>query len=288
MKTTSLIASILGCSLAVGCASAPPPRELVDARAAYQQAAQGPAARHSPAQLHVAKTALDRAERAYDDKGGDSEEAKDLGYIAHRKALTAQATGRALEDMEQKKVATTELERLRGTMVEQATGQLDATRRQLEQEQKARMEAEAKTKEALAKLAGMQQKEDDRGLVLTLSGSVLFASGKSELLPSARTRLNEVASAIKSDDSQGSDTFNQQLSQRRADAVRQYLISQGMPADRIRAEGIGEAQPIADNGTAEGRANNRRVEIVLQKNAAARSGTSSSTGNTRPPTGGTP
>jgi outer membrane protein OmpA-like peptidoglycan-associated protein len=200
--------------------------------------------------------------------------------------------------MEQKKVATSELERLRGTMVEQATGQLDATRRELAQEQKARMEAEAKTKEALAKLAGMQQKEDDRGLVLTLSGSVLFASGKSELLPSARTRLNEVASAIKSDDrsvviyghtdSQGSDTFNQQLSQRRADAVRQYLISQGMPADRIRAEGIGEAQPIADNGTAEGRANNRRVEIVLQKNDAARSGTPSSTGNTRPPTGGTP
>jgi len=57
------------------------------------------------------------------------------------------------------------------------------------------------------------------------------------------------------------------LSQKRADAVRTYLTTHGIPEDRVTAEGVGEAQPIADNKTAEGRANNRRVEIILNGSA---------------------
>src|SRR6185369_14983622 len=113
-------------------------------------------------------------------------------------------------------------------------------------------------------------------LVLTLSGSVLFASGKSVLLPMALTRLSEAAKALKEDgrsitiightDSQGSDESNQKLSVARAEAVRKYFVTQGLPGDRVKAEGAGESQPIADNATPEGRANNRRVEIVLENN----------------------
>ncbi len=65
-------------------------------------------------------------------------------------------------------------------------------------------------------------------------------------------------------DSQGAAQYNVDLSQRRADAVRDYIVQRGFDATRIQAHGIGEARPVADNATAEGRANNRRVEIVLE------------------------
>ena len=126
----------------------------------------------------------------------------------------------------------------------------------------------------LVKLAAL--KEETRGLVLTLSGSVLFASNKSELLPAARERLNQVATALLATkdrkltveghtDSQGSNDFNQGLSQRRADAVRSYIISRGYSDRLIQASGIGEVRPVADNANSEGRANNRRVEIIIDR-----------------------
>jgi len=112
-------------------------------------------------------------------------------------------------------------------------------------------------------------------VVITLSGSVLFASDKAALLPEAKTRLGQVTAALLETkerrldvqgytDSQGKDAYNIDLSQRRADAVRMYLVSQGYPPDLIVAHGAGKSLPVADNATAEGRANNRRVEIVIQ------------------------
>jgi len=109
---------------------------------------------------------------------------------------------------------------------------------------------------------------------ITLSRSGLFAADKSTLLPEAKTRLGQVATALLETkerrlaiegytDSRGSDAYNLDLSQRRADAVRAYLISNGYPPDLIVAHGAGKAMPIADNATSEGRANNRRVEIVI-------------------------
>jgi outer membrane protein OmpA-like peptidoglycan-associated protein len=66
-------------------------------------------------------------------------------------------------------------------------------------------------------------------------------------------------------DSQGAAEYNQELSQRRAEAVRTYLVSRGISAERVSAQGFGLTRPIADNASAEGRANNRRVEIVVQQ-----------------------
>jgi outer membrane protein OmpA-like peptidoglycan-associated protein len=113
--------------------------------------------------------------------------------------------------------------------------------------------------------------------VITLSGSVLFATGKSELLATASARLGEVADALADQpergitvvghtDAQGDDSYNLKLSERRAEAVRTYLISRGIAADRVKAVGRGKTEPIADNNSPEGRANNRRVEIVLAPN----------------------
>jgi outer membrane protein OmpA-like peptidoglycan-associated protein len=137
--------------------------------------------------------------------------------------------------------------------------------------------SEQKTIEANDALAKLAAKDEARGLVITLSGGVLFRSNEVTLLPGATTRLDEVAVALIANgqpvgiegytDSRGSQSRNMALSQRRAEAVRNYLISKGLPAEQVVAKGMGPDRPIADNSSAEGRANNRRVEIVVSKAA---------------------
>ncbi len=150
------------------------------------------------------------------------------------------------------------------------------TAAQLAASENGRADAERRATDATAALARLAAvKEESRGLVITLSGSVLFLSDQATLLPAAQARLGEVADALMATkgrtilveghtDSQGSDAHNLDLSQRRADAVRDLLTERGLDMSRVRAVGIGEARPVADNATTEGRANNRRVEIVLE------------------------
>jgi outer membrane protein OmpA-like peptidoglycan-associated protein len=129
----------------------------------------------------------------------------------------------------------------------------------------------ASTREQLAEL---QAKQTSRGTVVTL-GSVLFATGRAELLPGALASVDRLARYLAENtgktalieghtDSTGSDTTNLRLSQDRADAVRIALVSRGIDPQRITATGPGSSQPIAPNNTAEGRQQNRRVEIVIQ------------------------
>src|SRR6218665_306228 len=159
---------------------------------------------------------------------------------------------------------------------------------QLEKERQARIQAEQRATEAQAEaraqaqvanelrnIRQVQVKEESRGLVLTLSGSVLFRSGSSDLLAAAKRRLNDVAEALNKTqnpllieghtDSQGSTELNEELSYLRAEAVRDYLVDRGVDSERTRIDGRGKDQPIASNTTAEGRANNRRVEIVIER-----------------------
>ena len=122
-------------------------------------------------------------------------------------------------------------------------------------------------------------KEEARGVVITLNGAVLFATGQATLLPIAEERLRQVAEALQESqdgaivveghtDSTGSDAMNQELSMARAQSVRDFLTSHGVPADRIIAQGFGSSRPVADNKSPEGRANNRRVEIIVQNQEA--------------------
>ena len=107
---------------------------------------------------------------------------------------------------------------------------------------------------------------------VTLNADALFDFDKSVLKPAAQASLDSLAGKVKSltlevivavghTDSIGTDAYNQKLSIRRAEAVKKYLVSQGIEAKRIYVEGKGESQPVADNKTAEGRAKNRRVQI---------------------------
>ncbi|HEY8074567.1 MAG TPA: OmpA family protein [Labilithrix sp.] len=278
-KTLSLVSLVL----MVGCGSNLPPKELVDARAAYQLAAKGPAAQQSPAELHVAKQALDQAERSFNDEG-DAPATKDFSYIAMRKAELAAASARAALAVKDKEAAERDAANLTQDALARARGELASTKNNLEKtqgdlerEKRAREEAEKKAALALADLRRLADvKQESRGMVITLSGSVLFATNESTLLPAAILKLNDVADAlIKGNpdanitveghtDSQGQRQYNMDLSQKRADAVRDQLVARGVAADRIKTVGIGPDRPIADNKSAEGRANNRRVEIIVQ------------------------
>jgi len=109
---------------------------------------------------------------------------------------------------------------------------------------------------------------------LTLSSDALFDFAKSDLRPEGRARLDALVDqltgvaidrviAVGHTDSIGSDAYNNRLSVARADSVKNYLVSKGMDPAKIRASGKGKTQPVADNGTAEGRSRNRRVDIEV-------------------------
>jgi len=270
-----LLASTL---TAAGCATSQPPKELVDAREAYARSEHGKAREYNPAALHEAKVELDKAEDAFKNDP-DAEGTRDEAYIALRRAERAEVEATTMQWQQRQEKARNEANSAQAKGLQKAQTDLASAREQLANEKKAREDAEAKSKDMLAKLAAANAaavKEEPRGTVITLSGGVLFASNKSQLLPGAQSSLNQVGEALKANedkqvlieghtDSRGSDTTNQQLSKARADSVASYLISQGVGPDRITTAGLGPSRPVADNNTAEGRANNRRVEIIIQQ-----------------------
>jgi len=283
MKPTASLMIALCAGLLAGCAASVPPTELVNARQAYQHATTGQAALLVPAELHKAQEALAIAEKSFLDEP-QSFRTRDLAYVADRKAKMAEAlatiaAGNATTAKANKDYQATQTEIVKNTKEDLAASERSGVLKaeQLAAEQQVRIDAEKRAADAQAELAKLAAvKEEARGLVITLSGSVLFASSKSELLPAAQSRLNQVAEALMATkerkltveghtDSQGSSSYNQVLSQQRADAVRSYIISRGYPAELIQAQGIGKDRPVADNGNPEGRANNRRVEIIVDR-----------------------
>lgn len=308
MKTIQILILVTFVICVAGCATMAP-NELVKARSAYQNASEGPAAQLAPAELHKAHEALVLAEQSFQ-KEPDSYKTKDLAYVAQRKSEMAGVLGtlaadKAIKDKanvafqnkqteivkqgkqdlidSEKQTAEAQAEIDKQAALREAKEKSDA-KLQMQQAEIARQtkqalsDSEKRTADALAALASFAAvKEEERGLVVTLSGSVLFRSAKSALLPSAQVKLDQVANALLNvrarnliveghTDSRGSTSYNQNLSQRRADTVRDYLVQKGYPSERIQARGMGEDSPIADNASAEGRANNRRVEIVIERN----------------------
>jgi outer membrane protein OmpA-like peptidoglycan-associated protein len=119
----------------------------------------------------------------------------------------------------------------------------------------------------------LQTRDTARGLIVNMS-DVLFDTGKYSLRPAAREKLAKVAGIVSGHpglrlavegytDSVGGDDYNQQLSENRSDGVRDYLTQQGMAGGSVTAKGFGKTQPVATNDTAEGRQQNRRVELVI-------------------------
>lgn len=265
----------ISASALVGCATAPPPRELLEARTTYARVASGPAAQLKPDDLLTAKQELDRAERSYKNNG-DAPATKDAGYIAIRKALFAESAANTVAASKAKSAADAATVAQQSADLTKTKGQLAQTQQALDKERTAREDAEKKAAAAMADLQKIAAvKKDDRGTVITLSGGVLFKTDQSELLPAAMVSLNSVADALARTspdskivvggytDSQGTEAHNQQLSEKRAASVAAYLVSRGIAPDRISSKGFGTQNPVADNKSVEGRAQNRRVEIVV-------------------------
>ncbi|HEY6727824.1 MAG TPA: OmpA family protein [Polyangiaceae bacterium] len=272
---------VLGALLLSACGAAVAPKELLSARDAYAAAEGSSAKTLAPVQLEEAKQALAEADHAFSE-GEDEQRIRDLAYIAGRKAEIAQSRGKRSELNKEREAAGMEGTKLQEQVLESKTKALKKTKEELDREQREAAAAKAQLVAVQGRLSAAlksldelaQVKEEARGVVITLSGSVLFATGKHQLLDIAKDRLNEVAKAIKDQgfkaivvegytDSRGSETANEQLSLKRAEEVRAHLVSQGIPPNKITAVGRGEASPVADNNTAEGRANNRRVELVI-------------------------
>jgi outer membrane protein OmpA-like peptidoglycan-associated protein len=155
--------------------------------------------------------------------------------------------------------------------------QLQLRQQELDQARRDREQAEAARKEALAELERVAKvSEEQRGTVITLPGGLLFAPGQTVLSGDAQRALGQVAEALKAvpdqrvvieghTDSKGTEDANYELSILRANAVKDFLSSRGVERERVETVGYGESRPVASNTTAEGRATNRRVEIVVQR-----------------------
>lgn len=200
---------------------------------------------------------------------------------------------------QQAEAAKAEAERMKAE-AEQAAAEAARQKREADQERAAAQAEAEKARQAAAQAEAekaqlrsqlltqlnsiLQTRDSARGLIVNMS-DVLFRTGSATLQPGAREKLAKISGIVLAHpgltlqieghtDSVGGEEFNQQLSERRADSVRDFLAQQGVPASSMSAKGFGKTQPVADNETPEGRQRNRRVELVVNGDAIG-SGTAS-------------
>jgi outer membrane protein OmpA-like peptidoglycan-associated protein len=269
------------------------PKELAKARTALRQAEAAAASGMDPRNLMVqahevvrqaveaqklaeersAQAALDAERKASADEAAKLEKAR-------REAETeAERARRAAEERARRAAEEARLRREadeRAHQAQQQAQQLAAAKSEAdlaaERARRESEEARARMQQALSKV--VETRETARGLILNLP-DILFDSGKATLRMQAREVLSKVAGILLvargyrldvegHTDDVGGDEYNQKLSERRAQSVRDYLVSASVPPDIVTTRGFGKTQPIAPNTTAAGRQKNRRVEIVIQ------------------------
>ena len=257
-----------------GCATAPrSPEGAAEVRSKLTQLQSDPnLADRAPVALQEAEAAVRVAEQPL---ANDAALGAHRVYMADRKVeiAIAQASTRYAEDQLARFGEERERARLdaRTREADRARADADAARASAAD---AASSAAREAAELQRQIDALQAKATDRGLVLTL-GDVLFTSGRADLKVGATSNLDRLVTFLSQypsrnieieghTDSVGSDDYNQDLSQRRADSVRSYLMQQGINSQRIAASGKGEHQPVADNDSAGGRQLNRRVEIIIE------------------------
>jgi outer membrane protein OmpA-like peptidoglycan-associated protein len=248
MRKTTLIQAMLVASVGLaGCASTPKDNAtLAQARAGYATAQSDPSvAKYAPIELQAANDAISTAQAALKEREAPAK-VENLSYIAKQKVAITQEAARLKVAEEQIKTASTNRDQ---ALLQARTAEADRLRTEL------------------------NAKQTDRGMTITL-GDVLFDTGKAQLKSGSERSLQKLTQFLKENpqrnvavegftDSVGGEDFNQQLSERRANAVRDALVAQGVESERISASGYGEAFPVAGNEAAAGRQLNRRVEIVV-------------------------
>lgn len=161
----------------------------------------------------------------------------------------------------------------RARAAEEARDKAEAALQAIEKVRQKQLAAHAKLQSLAQKMSDLKTKKTERGLVLTLDGA-LFATGQAEIKPLAWPSLQNLVNFLKENperqadieghtDNVGKEETNRILSQRRAEAVRDFIINHGITVERITARGLGEKYPVVSNNTEAGRKQNRRVEIII-------------------------
>lgn len=260
----NLILSAALAALLLACASAPQRNESVEeARTEVQKLSQEPLAQQAAStDIEAARNSLQQADTALQ-QGKSPDEVNHLAYLALRHAQAGEA--RVAAARARQEVAQAEQERNRIVV--------QTRERETQQARSAAETAQGELANARQELRDLQAKQTDRGMIVTL-GDVLFDTGRATLKPGADRALDRLAGFLKANpktrviveghtDSVGSAAYNEELSQRRAQAVTEALSERGVPADQYVTKGLGKAYPIASNDTPAGRQQNRRVEIVF-------------------------
>jgi len=271
----------LAAALALAACSTTPSTtsDLEAARADYAQAQGNPmVAKYAGAELQTATRALDQANVAAA-RGESLNTIDNLAYIARQKIASAQEVARAKSAEDQLKDAASQRDQVRlqarTAEAEVAKQRADQARTDAENAEAAKNDAQARAAALAAQLADLQAKQTERGIVITF-GDVLFSTDSANLTAQGMAVAQRLADVLRNNpdrsvlvegftDSTGSDAYNLQLSQRRAEAVRGALAQMGIDRSRIETRGYGEAYPVASNATASDRQLNRRVEIVLSE-----------------------
>jgi outer membrane protein OmpA-like peptidoglycan-associated protein len=276
MNTKSITG--MGLALVLGaCASMPQPNAaLEDARAAVQTAEADPnVAKYAPLDLDRARKDLSVAESAA--LNHHEAETNQAAYLAAQNARIAQAHGAAKADDARVAAGQSERDRIvlaaRTREAENAKAAAANSQAVAADALNQRDQANEEAARAQAELEALKATPTPRGLVLTL-GDVMFDTGKAELKSGGVRKIEQLAQFLTEHperrvqidgftDSVGSDAYNEELSQRRADAVKAALVSRNVDPARISTEGYGKAYPVASNSDSGGRQLNRRVEVVI-------------------------
>jgi outer membrane protein OmpA-like peptidoglycan-associated protein len=263
--------------LIAGCASTPKSNEALESARTIVRAAEADpnAAKYAALDLQTAKSDLAVADAAF--IRHDEPSIAQPAYMAAQNARLAQLRGAAKAD--DARVAAGQAERdsivlaARTNQVDSANRATNAANRATDEAKIARDQATENSTRLQAEVDALKARPTDRGLVLTL-GDVLFETGSSTLSSGAGRNMDRLVQFLTDHperlvqidgftDSVGTDSFNQDLSQHRADAVRFQLVSRGISSTRIATQGYGKAYPVASNTESSGRQLNRRVEVVI-------------------------
>jgi outer membrane protein OmpA-like peptidoglycan-associated protein len=258
-------------------------QELEQFRQEYQAAlnARVNAERAQEAAISGALSARQQREAQAQALRQQAEMAQQAAVQAQQQAAQAQQQMQAAQQQaaEQQKAAEAQAKAAEDAKnaAQQATAAAQAAQAELAKtrQELAERDAEARRlrmQNELARIAATRR--EARGLIVTLSSGVFFDSGKTALKKGAQSTLTRIADQLKGDsavkvtveghtDNVGTPAKNQTLSEKRAEAVRDFLVSAGVPSDRVTAVGKGDTQPVATNKTAAGRQQNRRVELVI-------------------------
>ena len=277
--------TLVAAAVMAGCSTLSPNNAMLDqARSDYLVAQDTSRTRElAGGELKQAGDALAKANEAQA-RGDKAEDVSHLAYLAKQRTAIAQETGNkkgaerdvanadAVRDKIRLAARTDEADKAHRT-AEAAALEADSAKRASAQSQQQASDAQARNRLLEAQLQAMNAKKTDRGYVITI-GDVFFDTDKSQLKAGGLHSVESLATYLKAaperkvliegfTDSTGAAGHNQELSSRRADAVRTALMDMGISRDRADIHGFGEAYPVAGNETAGGRQLNRRVEVLL-------------------------